>query len=364
MFTILCTESSKGWGGQENRTLVESTGLRERGARVIFLCQPESVLGRRAEAEGFEVRTCMMRKSYDLSAVRSILTLIRTENIDVISTHSGRDSFLAGVAGRISRKRPLIVRTRHLAMPITSRISYSLLPHCVVTVSEYVRSYLIKEGVNADKVVAVPTGVDIGRFSPGNADGTLKQELKLDSDVPLVGTVGILRVKKGHHVLLDAVPSVLKEIPEAMFVFAGDGPQRKNIQNKIQGMGLDERVRMLGLRKDIPNVLSSIDLFVLPTLQEALGTSFLEAMAMEKPVIGTNVGGVGEVIRDGINGFLVEPDNPFALATAIVSMLKDGERARSMGKEGRNMVLAHFTADMMCAKMFDLYTSLIGGRQR
>jgi glycosyltransferase involved in cell wall biosynthesis len=364
MYTVLHTESSEGWGGQESRTLHECIGLRKRGAKVIILCQPESVLGKRAEAAGIEIRTCRMRKNYDLSTVRYILKLIKAEHIDLISTHSGRDSFLAGVAGRISGRKPVIVRTRHLAMPITSRISYSLLPHCVITVSEYVRQYLISEGVSAEKVVAIPTGVEIGRFSPESADSVLRQELGLDPAVSLVGTVGILRVKKGHHVLLDAIPLVLREVPEALFVFAGDGPQKKNILNKIEKMGLGDKVRMLGLRRDIPEILKSLDLFVLPTLQEALGTSFIEAMAMEKPVIGTDVGGVGEVIEDGRNGYLVEPDNPAALARAILAMLGDRKKAAVMGKEGRKIVLERFTVEKMCESVHSLYLSLLGEKNR
>jgi len=176
--------------------------------------------------------------------------------------------------------------------------------------------------------------------------------------------VGILRVKKGHHILLDAIPLVLREVPETMFVFAGDGPQKRNILNKIEGLGLKDKVLMLGLRRDIPDILKSLDLFVLPTLQEALGTSFIEAMAMEKPVIGTDVGGVGEVIKDGINGYLVEPDNPSALARAIVSVIRDREGAVRMGKEGRKIVLEHFTVEKMCERVHTLYLSLLRGKNR
>jgi glycosyltransferase involved in cell wall biosynthesis len=154
----------------------------------------------------------------------------------------------------------------------------------------------------------------------------------------------------------------LREIPDAMFVFAGDGPQKRNILNKIEGLGLRERVYMLGLRRDIPNILDSIDLFVLPTLQEALGTSFIEAMAMEKPVIGTKVGGVGEVIKDGVNGYLVEPENPSALAAAMVRALKDRKGARNMGREGRKMVLEQFTVEKMCERIHALYLSLLRGK--
>ncbi|MDI6744874.1 MAG: glycosyltransferase family 4 protein [Thermodesulfovibrionales bacterium] len=363
-FSILHTESSAGWGGQENRTLQECIGLKKRGVRALILCQPESRLNKRALAEGIEVRTCRMRKSYDILAISHILKLIRSENIDIISTHSGRDSLLAGIAGRLSRKKPIIVRTRHLALPITSKFTYNLLAHKVVTVSEYVRQYLIGSGIAPGKIAAIPTGIDADKFNPEKVDDSLRQELGLQKDVPVIGTISILRRKKGHHIILDAIPSVLKEIPEAVFVFAGDGPQKENILNKIKTSGLSEKVFMLGLRTDIPEILKSIDVFALPTLQEALGTSFIEAMAMGKPVIGADVGGVSEVIKNSVNGYLVEPDNPHALAEAIIKTLKDRERARSMGMEGRKIAEKYYTVEKMCERMYDLYLSLIKERSQ
>lgn len=362
MLTILHTESSTGWGGQENRTLQESIGLKGLGARVIIMCQPDSVLAKRAHTEGIEVRTCEMRKSYDLFAIKYMLNLIKNEKIDVVSTHSGRDSLLAGIAGRLSRRKPIIVRTRHLALPITSKVTYTLLPHRVVTVSEYVRQYLISAGVPPEKVVAIPTGIDISRFDPGKPGGNLREELGLKKDAPIVGTVAILRKKKGHHILLEAIPLILEKIPDAVFVFAGDGPQKENIITKIEQLGLADKVFLLGLRKDIPNILKSINVFVLPTLQEALGTSFIEAMAMERPVIGTDVGGVGEVIRDGINGYLAEPNNPPALADAVIKILEGREMAKAMGIEGRKIVEQNYTVEKMCERMYKLYLSLLKGR--
>jgi glycosyltransferase involved in cell wall biosynthesis len=364
MPTLMHSESSLGWGGQENRTLEELRGLSKMGYRTLVLCPPEAEIGKRAAAEGIAVRHCRMRKSYDVAAVASIRKVIREERVDILNTHSGRDSLLAGVAGRLSSLRPIIVRTRHLALPITSRISYRYLPHRVVTVSEYVRRYLVGEGVPAERVVAIPTGVDTRRFSPGAALGTIREELGLSPAVPLVGMVAILRKKKGHHILLDAVPEILRAVPEAVFVLAGNGPQWENVSRKIRGMGLSEKVFMLGLRKDVPNVIASLDLFVLPTLEEALGTSFLEAMAMEKPVVGTRVGGVGEVVADGVNGYLVPPEDPGKLAHAVIALLRDGEGARRMGIEGRKTVREKYTVEVMCEKMSALYAALAEERRR
>ncbi len=364
MPTLMHSESSLGWGGQENRTLEELRGLSRMGYRTLVLCPPEAELGKRAAAEGIAVRHCRMGKSYDVAAVASIRKILREEAVDILNTHSGRDSLLAGLAGRLSSRRPIVVRTRHLALPITSKISYRYLPHRVVTVSEYVRRYLVGEGVPEDRVVAIPTGVDTRRFSPGAAAGTIRKELGLSPYVPLVGMVAIFRKKKGHHILLDAVPGILHEVPEAVFVLAGKGPQWENVSRKIRDMGLTEKVFMLGLRKDVPDVLASLDLFVLPTLEEALGTSFLEAMAMEKPVVGTLTGGVPEVVEDGVNGYLVPPGDPGDLARAVIAVLRDREAARRMGIEGCRIVREKYTVEGMCERMNALYDVLAGERRK
>lgn len=357
--TILHTESSPGWGGQENRILNECIGLKKLGAKVFILCQPESGLARKAQDAGIEVFTHPMRKSYDIKSIYYTARLICKLNINVVNTHSGKDTYIAGFAGKLSKKHPLIVRTRHLALPITSTFSYKYLSDIIVTVSEYVRNYLISRGIKPEKVFTVPTGIDIEKFNPDKVEASLREELGLSKSTPLIGTVAVLRKKKGHHILLEAIPEVLREIPEAIFVFVGDGPQRKNIEEKIKQYGLSKKVIMLGHRNDIPQILNSIDLFVLPTLQEALGTSFLEAMAIGKPVIGSDVDGVREVIDHGVNGYLVPPDNHHLLASAIIKILKNQELAYQMGQEGRKKVENKYTLKHMCENMLNLYLEKI-----
>lgn len=357
--TVLHTESSHGWGGQEQRTFRECLGIRKPGVRPMVLCPPEAELGRRASAAGIEVFPCPMRKSYDLAAVRTILRVLREEAVDIVNTHSGRDSFLAGVAARLSRRRPAVVRTRHLAMPITSRVSYAYLPHRVVTVSGYVKEYLVREGVPTERIVVVPTGIDTGRFADGAAPANLREELGLPPDALLVGSVAVLRNKKGHRFLLEAAPSVLARFPNAVFLIVGTGPQEKNLRDAIDSLGLSGSVRMLGHREDVPNVLLSLDLFVLPTVEEALGTAFLEAMATGRAVVGCRVGGVPEVVEEGKTGLLVPPGDPAALAEAIRSLLADGELRARMGAAGRRSVMARYSVEEMCRRMWEVYRSLL-----
>lgn len=358
--TILHTESSLGWGGQEHRTFKEMVGLAKLGHRMLLLCQPGAKFAARAREAGFEVFEVRMRNGVDLVAVWKMAAIIRREQVDVVNTHSGRDSILGGLAGRLAGR--LVVRTRHLALPITSRFTYSTLPHHVVAVSEHVRRYLISEGVPEADVSTVYTGIDPAAMQM-SSPSSLRDELGIPASAFVVGTVAILRMKKGHRFIVDAAESILAQHPETHFVFAGDGAQMDNLRAQIAGKGLAARIHLLGLRRDIANVLTGCDVFLLPTEQEALGTSYIEAMAMGLPVVGTNVDGVPEVVRDGDNGLLIQPGNPVSLAEAVNRLLGDEVLRQRMASRSRELVSSVFHVDTMCQSMLALYRRLLAQRE-
>lgn len=356
---IIHTESSKGWGGQENRTLNELIAMAARGHHLAVVCQPEARLAARAREAGFPVFEVPMRGAVDLPALWKLRKIFRSFQAEIVNTHSGRDTQLAGMAARsMGHRRPKVVRTRHLALPITSKFSYSVLPDHVVTVSRFVGDYLVSAGVPPERITAVPTGVDLSPYRVGEV-GRLRAELGLSETVPLVGTVAILRKKKGHAELLEAANEVLRDIPEVHFVFAGDGPQQENLKRRIAELGLESRVHLLGLRRDVINILKSLDLFVLPTYQEALGTAFIEAGATGKPAIGTNVDGVPEVIIDGETGLLVPAKDASALAAAIRALLVDPIRRQAMGHAAAAYIASRYSREVMAAGMEAVYVRLL-----
>jgi glycosyltransferase involved in cell wall biosynthesis len=356
---VLHTESSTGWGGQENRTLQEALQMRRLGVEVCFACRRGAKLGQRARDQGFAVDEFSMRNSVDPLSIIGLARTFRRQRVDIVNTHSGRDTLLAGIAARLIPRRPRIVRTRHLILPITSKVTYSVLPDHVVCVSQAVRDYLAGAGVPAHMLSTIPTGVDTARFDPATVEAPLRAELNIAAGVPLIGTVAILRMKKGHQDLIAAIPRVLAAVPEAHFVFAGDGPQRENIEQALAAAKLQERVHLLGLRSDIPQVLKSLDVFVLPTHQEALGTSYIEAQAMGVPVIGTRVGGVPATMIEGETGLLVPAQNPSALAEAIIALARDPARRQRMSDACRRWVLAEYTVERMAERMHALYQRLL-----
>lgn len=354
------TESSLGWGGQENRTLNECRGLATRGHQVLVVAPPGARLLERASQAGLATAAVPMPSSLSLPAVWRLARLMGRERPDIVSSHSGRDTTLAGLAARLLRRRPRIVRTRHLILPITSRLTYDRLPDHVVTVSNAVRDELIAAGIAAAHLTAVPTGVDFARFERAAAEPVLRRELALPAETVLVGTIAILRKGKGHHHLLEAAAQVLAAGVPAHFAFAGDGPQLENLKRQAAQLGLDGRVSFLGLRRDVPAVLASLDLFVLPTRREALGTSFIEAQAMGVPVIGSRVGGVPETMLEGETGLLVPAEDPAALAAAILELARDPARRRAMGERGAAFVRRRYSVDAMVEGMLAVYRRQLG----
>ena len=356
---ILHTESSKGWGGQENRTINELITMRDRGHTLAVLSRPGARILERAKELGFETFAVDMRGAIDFPNMLRLRGVIKRFGADIVNAHSSRDTQLAGMAARTLSHRPRIVRTRHLALPITSKFTYSVLPDHVVTVSKYVENYLVEAGVPRAGITTIPTGVDFGRYDRSAVQGNLREELKLAADTLLVGTVAILRAKKGHAEILNAAPEVLKRFPKAHFVFAGDGPQTENLKTRIAADGLEDRIHLLGLRRDVTNVLASLDVFVLPTHQEALGTAFIEAGAMGVPAVASNVDGVPEVVLDGQTGFLVPAQDGKALIEPICRLLGDPALRQSMGAKATEFVHQKFAREIMAEGMERLYRRLL-----
>lgn len=358
MLKILHIESSLGWGGQEHRTLKEMREMRKRGHTVELLTRPGAKLAERAAAENFATYAVKMRGGADLIAVWNMFRIIKKNSYDVVNTHSGHDSLLGGLAGRLAKK-PLVVRTRHLALAITSLATYKWIPHKVVTVSKWVEDYLISVGVSPENVKTIYTGIEA---APKIENPSLRKELNLADDDILAVTVAILRYEKGHKNLIDAAIPLFEKYPKLHFIFAGDGPIFEELKNYISELNLTERIHLLGLRKDIPNVLQSCDFFALATWQEALGTSFIEAMNSGLAVIGTAVDGVPEVIQNEKNGILVPSKNPDALRNALERLIVDANLRKQMGKVGKEITQTKFSVTKMAEEMESFYIKSIQER--
>jgi len=309
--------------------------MRTAGHHMEALCQPHARLTQCLREEGFRVHTLLMDgpRNY-VSGVLQVRRLLKAEGFDVLNTHSRRDTMLAGVAGRLAGT-PLIVRTRHLAAKPGSLLSYTGVPHRVIAISEYVRRLLLDRHIDPTRVATVYTPVPL---SPVVQHSSLRGELGVPGDAVVVGCVAVMREKKGHRTLIDAMAELLHR-PNVFLVLVGDGsPLLEELQFYVKTRGLQEKVLFTGRRTDIPNVLAAFDIFALASEQEALGTVFIEAGAAGLPSVGTDVGGISETLSEGVTGLLVPLHDEVALADAIRVLIEDPDRRCAMGRAAMQTV--------------------------
>lgn len=233
----------------------------------------------------------------------------------------------------------------------------------VIAVSEGTRQHHLRVGkLPPEKVVTLHNGIDLSRFAPiPPADiAALRESLGIPAGAPVLLTVAVLRQPKGIQFLLEGLPEILKIVPETRYLIVGDGEYREKLENIAAEKGVPDHVIFAGTRADIPQMMAVGDIFVLPTLTEALPTVLAEAMAAEKPIIASNVGGVPEMVDDGQNGLLISPADPSALTEACLKLLENPERAQAMGKTGRQIVAERFDIRRQVRRLEALYLVICG----
>jgi glycosyltransferase involved in cell wall biosynthesis len=220
---------------------------------------------------------------------------------------------------------------------------------------------LIGDGVAEDRTVTVHEGIDIEHVQ-GAPAVNLHEELWLPHHAPIVGNVAALVPHKGQRHLIEAAAIVVRQMPDARFVIAGEGELRASLERQIKEHHLEKHVLLLGFRPDVLSLHKAFDIFVMSSVTEGLGTSVLDAMAAAKPVIGTSAGGIPEMVVDGQTGFLVPPRDHDAMASAIVRLLKDEPMGRRMGDAGLARAREKFSAERMVQETVRVYERLADGR--
>ena len=265
------------------------------------------------------------------------------------------------IGARLARTTA-VVATSHLFSP-DSRVRFGRIKQIMQTasidryiaVSNEVKERLRKDmAVPESKIKVVHNGIRLARFSR-QTDPELRRELTQGSGRPIVLTPARLHSQKGHIYLLQAAALV----PDALFVLAGEGPERRSLEDVAKGLGLETRVRFLGQREDIPDLLACCDVFVLPSLYEGLPLSVLEAMAAGKPVVATRIGGTAEAVVHGVTGMLVPPENPRELAAAIRTLLADSSLAARLAEAGRARVAERFSSEAMIQGVMATYDEVV-----
>lgn len=363
-------------GGSERTLFRMIEGLSGRGfdCRVVtFKHNSEIELFRRPPCP---LTALPLRKTYDLNAIRvamKIRQLIRAHAVDVVHTFHETSDLWGGAVAKLS-SCPVLVSSRRDMGIFRSRkhgIAYRVANpwfDAVLTVSEQVRRYCIQtDGLAPEKVRTVYNGVDLGRIEQMPADNHLRRELGLSERAHVVTTVGNVRRVKGLDILLRAAASVCREAPETFFLVVGKTTEPDylaELQQLAESMGLRDRVRFAGEREDVPAVLKASNIFCLPSRSEGFSNALIEAMACSLPCVATNVGGNAEAICDGANGFIVNPEQPEALAGRLLGLVREPATAREMGAAARRTVEKQFTFESMIDNLASIYAELAARKSR
>ena len=355
-------------------------------------------LGRSLDADRFELEFACLRRwggfveeidqrripllECDVTSFRNVNALVQgarlarhiaRRGIDIVHAYSFYGNVFALPPARLARTPVVIASIRDRAPYLTATQKRAQryvcrLADCVLVNADAVKDWLIGEGYDESKIVVIRNGVDLSRFDQPADSLQVRREFGLPDDVPLVTVVSRLNRMKGLEQFLEAAAAIRARVPEARFLIVGetapnDRPYLSVLTGLAERLGLSDRVVFAGLRTDVPQLLASATVSVMPSLNEALSNVLLESMASGVPVVATRVGGTPEAIQDGVNGLLVEPGDPAALANAICHLLAQPELARRLGFAARESINERFSIDRMVSATEELYLSLLEKRR-
>jgi glycosyltransferase involved in cell wall biosynthesis len=351
-------------GGGERIVLKLADLLPKYGYRVSILTFSADPASAGLQSPPCSVYLLPLQRTYDLTALRGSLELrkfLREQKIRVVQTFFESSDLWAGFVTKAMSSAKLIWSRRDMGILRTGKhhAAYRLMasaPDRVFAVSEQVRRHCIDvDGIKPSRVQTIYNGLDLADWS--SASSAAKQEGEA-----LVTTVGNIRRVKGHDVFIRAAASVAAQFPKATFSIAGDVLEPDyfvELQAMMRDLKLSGRFRFAGGVKNLREHLATADVFVLPSRSEGFSNAIVEAMAASLPVVATNVGGNGEAVRDGVSGVIVPPEDPNALAAAIVQLLSDPAKARRMGAEGKRLAAEKFTTEAMMTQITNVYQCLL-----
>lgn len=354
-------DAGKEWRGGQRQSLFLVKELNRRGYPVLFVVQPGSPLHNRASEAAVPTLSLKIRSEFDMISVLRLAIIMRSKNCLLAHFHDAHSVAVGSAAASLARV-PLRIISRRVDFPLKknylSRRKYIRNIDAVVAISEGVKKVMVEGGLPSQRIEVVPSGIDFSPFKEASSSEYLRREFSFGADDYLVGMVAHLADHKGHKYLIRATKILKEHTSEIKVIIVGEGPLRMELNREARDSKVEDIVFFLGFREDVPRLLSSLDLFVLSSYLEGLGSSILDAMACRLPVVATRAGGIPEVVIHGETGLLVPPRNSRALARAILKLYKNREMASRLGERGYEIVHKKHSAESMADKMIILYEKL------
>jgi L-malate glycosyltransferase len=351
-------DTARSWRGGQNQVLLTVLGFRAKGHRAVLVAHGEGELYRRAQ-EGPDLIGLAPRSEIDLSTAWKLSKIIRQFAPQIVHAHDPHAVSMAALALSFSAptpRPPLLASRRvdfHLQKHSFSRWKYRQVDWFIAA-SEAIREVLVHDGIPGRQIAVVHDGIDVAKIGRLPAVD-IRAEFWLPHGAPVLVNVGALVAHKGQRYLIDAMPMVLRAVPDAHIVIFGEGELRTSLERHVKELHLEKHVLLPGFRADVLQLMKGADLFVMSSVTEGLGSTVLDAMAMKLPVVGTSAGGIPEAVVHGETGLLVAPGHAQELAHAIVQLLKDPARRARMGAAGQARVSEQFGVARMLQGTIAVY---------
>ncbi len=372
-YAVFHLDGERGLRGGERQLLYLACALRARGHRNVVVCRKDFPLSREAQRLGLERLHLPFLTEWDPITALSLSLACGKAQGPLLHAHTAHAASVAALAGWLGRI-PWVVHRRvdfMLRGPLSRRFKYQPAGR-VIAVSKAIQGILQEEGLPPGRTAVVPDGIPVGeeecrwagiepdRFSPPTKEekACLRRELSEEFDIPSeatwVGNLAALVPHKDHDTLIAAALLVLIRRPKTVFLIAGEGPEQGRLLKKIQRMGLVGRVLLVGQRRDAAGFLKALDLFVLSSWGEGMGSVLLEAGACGLPIAATDAGGIPEIVEDKASGLLCPARDPEALAANILRLIEDWELAAGLCARARKG-LVRFGLSRMAERMEEIY---------
>ena len=355
---VLHTEWSDGWGGQEIRIINEMIAVREQGIEVFLACRDHAIIKQKALENNIKVFILPFKGNADFKTLFSLRAIIKEHSIDIINTHSGKDTWVGGLAAKLAGAK--FIRTRHLSNRIrSSRTNFiNELADYIFTTGESVRADMIKYNrISPEKIQSIPTGIDDDLFDPDKYNKQVcRSQFNIQDGEIAIGIIAVLRQFKRHDLFLKMAKALIEQYPETKFTFliAGDGPQKENIINWIDELDLAKNVVLLGHVNQVPELLSALDIFVLSSdSKEGVPQSVMQALLMNKAVVSTDSGSTLDLLYQD-NFQLVETNSVNSLINGVIYHLE-----REKIKNTREFIVSNFSKGVMTKKILNIYQELV-----
>ncbi|MCI0696919.1 glycosyltransferase [candidate division KSB1 bacterium] len=336
---------------------------------VIANVGPAGPLADRFLRLGVPIFQCQRKHRFDLAPFFQIRKIVKEHQIDVVQTTLFWADFVGTLAARTAGA-PVVISWETVSHEgdsyhhkLQRRAGYRLAMYFtdkVVAVSHEIKESLIRRrGLDPDKIEVIHYGVDLEKFHPNGGLESKRHELGFKDEEIAIAIVARLEEVKGHRYFIEAFRTLTAKYSHISSIFVGDGNCRRDLENMVHETGLHGRIRFLGIRKDVNEILNAIDILVLPSIAgEGLPNVILEAMACGKPVIATTVGGAPEAIRDGENGFLVPPKNVIAMHEALETILSARDKISQYSQKSRAIAEREFSLQKQLTSFQMLYNNL------